>query len=200
MGTRGNPSASLTSCRARPSVRGRTRGRGARERGETTPFDPSDIFAALNAAEVKYLVVGGLAVFLYGISRLTWDVDVSVHLTTDNLERLANALKRLGFVPRVPAPITELADPKTRRLWTVKKGMKVYSFMEPDGTPPRNVDVMVEPLKNFEAVYRKRTTATLRGVPVPLVPVSVLAAMKRKAGRLKDLQDVQDLRLAGSIP
>jgi hypothetical protein len=178
----------------------RGKGRGARGRVHTTAFDPSDIFAALNAAEVKYLVVGGLAVLLYGIRRTTGDVDVSVHLTTDNLERLANALKRLGFVPRVPVPITGLADPKTRRLWTAQKGMKVYSFMEPYGIPPRNIDVMVEPLKDFEAVYRRRTMAVLRGVPVPLIPVKELATMKRKAGRLQDLQDVQDLRLAGRIP
>lgn len=163
-------------------------------------FDPSDIFAALNAAQVKYLVVGGLAVVLHGISRTTYDVDLSVHLTTDNLERLAKAMKRLGFAPRVPAPIIGLADPETRRLWTRQNRMNVYSFIEPYGTPPRNIDVMVEPLKNFDAVYRRRKTATLRGVPVPLMPVNELARMKRKAGRLQDLQDVQDLRLAGRIP
>ncbi|MBI3083345.1 MAG: hypothetical protein HYY90_03170 [Candidatus Omnitrophica bacterium] len=149
---------------------------------------------------MKYLVIGGLAVVLYGIQRMTSDVDVSVHLTTDNLKRLAEALKQLGFVPRVPAPITGLADPKTRRLWTQRKGMKVYSFIEPYGIPPRNVDVMVTPLENFEAFYQKRTMASLRGVPVPLIPVNELARMKRKAGRPQDLQDVQDLRLLGKIP
>ena len=178
-----------------PSLR-----RGVQRRRRPGEFDPSDIFAALNAGKVKYLVVGGLAVVLYGISRTTYDVDLSVHLTTDNLERLAKALKRLGFVPRVPVPIVGLADAKTRRLWTRQKGMKVYSFIEPRGTPPRNIDVMVEPLKNFEAVYRRRKIATLRGVPVPLVPVNELARMKRKAGRPQDLQDIQDLRLIGRIP
>ena len=174
--------------------------RGVPRRRRPGEFDPSDIFAALNATRVKYLVVGGLAVVLYGISRTTYDVDLSVDLTTDNLERLANALKRLGFVPRVPAPITELADPKTRQLWTRQKGMKVYSFIEPHGIPPRNIDVMVEPAKDFDGLYRRRKMALLRGVPVPLVPVNELARMKRNAGRPQDLQDVQDLRLAGRIP
>jgi len=171
-----------------------------RQRRRAGEFDPSDIFAALNAAQVRYLLVGGLAVILYGIRRTTGDIDLCVHLTSDNLERLAQALKRIGFVPRVPAPIAGLADPATRRLWTKQKGMKVYSFIEPYGAPPRNVDVMVEPLRNFDAVYRTRNMVTLRGVPVPLVPLSELAKMKRKAGRPQDLQDVQDLRLAGRIP
>jgi len=170
--------------------------RAARRPGE---FDPSDIFAALNAAEVRYLVVGGLAVVLHGISRTTYDVDLSVDLTTDNLERLARALGRAGFIPRVPVPITGLADAKIRRLWTRRKAMNVYSFIEPQGMPPRNVDVMVEPAKNFDALYRRRKIAPLRGVPVPLMPVNDLAKMKRKAGRLQDLQDVRDLRLAGKI-
>ena len=60
-------------------------------------FNPTDIFAALNVAKIQYLVVGGLAVVLYGISRTTYDVDLAVHLTTDNLERLAKALKQLGL-------------------------------------------------------------------------------------------------------
>ena len=182
-------------------------GQGARGVGQEkkrvsrhAAFDPTDIFAALNAAQVTYLVVGGLAVIFHGIGRTTGDVDLSVRLTTENLERLAKALKRLGFMPRVPAPVIGLADPKTRRLWTKQKGMKVYSFIEPYGMPPRNIDIMVEPLKNFEAVYRRRTMVTLRGVPVPLIPVKELVQMKRKAGRPQDLQDVQDLRLVGRVP
>ena len=163
-------------------------------------FDPTDIFAALNDAKVKYLVVGGIAVVMYGIRRTTGDVDLCVHLTTDNLERLANALKRIGFVPRVPAPIMGLADAKTRRLWARQRGMKVYSFIEPYGTLPRNVDVMVNPAKNFDALYRKRKIVALRGVSVPLMPVNELARMKRRAGRPQDLQDLQDLRLLGRIP
>lgn len=176
------------------------RGERSARRAKRAVFDPTDIFAALNAAEVKYLVVGGLAVVLYGISRTTYDVDLLVDLTTENLERLAMALKHIGFAPRVPVPITGLADVKLRRLWTRQKAMKVYSFIEPQGMPPRNIDVMVEPAKDFDALYRRRKIAPLRGVPVPLMPVNELAKMKRKAGRLQDLQDVQDLRLAGRIP
>lgn len=178
-------------------------GRGARGRGRgkaAARFDPTDIFASLNEAKVKYLVVGGIAVVLYGIRRTTGDVDLCVHLTTDNLERLAKALRRLGFVPRVPAPITGLADAETRRFWTTQRGMKVYSFIEPYGAPPRNIDIMVNPAKNFGALYRRRKTVTLRGVSVPLMPVNELAQMKRRAARPQDLQDVQDLRLLGRIP
>ena len=156
-------------------------------------LSPTDIFAGLNKARVKYLVVGGIAVVLYGVNRATWDVDVAVHLTVPNLKRLDKALQRLGFSRRVPASVLGLADPRIRRQWTVDKGMRVYSYLE--NTPPqRTIDVMVQPLRDFDALYRRRTTKRADGVAIPLVPVRTLAAMKRRAGRPQDLQDLRDLR------
>ncbi len=96
------------------------KGQGARGK-QRLRFDPSDIFAALNAERVKYLVVGGIAVILYGVNRFTWDVDVAVELTMDNLARLVGALERIGFVPGVPVPVQGLADPQTRRMWLEQK-------------------------------------------------------------------------------
>lgn len=156
-------------------------------------FDPADIFAALNAARVKYLVVGGLAVVLHGVSRFTWDVDLTVELTTGNVERLAKALKRLGFVPRVPAPVHGLADAAMRRDWLKRKHMSVYSFIQ-QKSPPRVVDILLNPPGRFEVIHRRRLTVKAWGIAVPLVPVDVLVKMKRAAGRPQDLLDVAALK------
>jgi len=159
-------------------------------------FDPTDIFAALNAARVKYLVVGGIAVVLHGVNRFTWDVDLAVELTATNLGRLATALQRVGFVPRLPVPVEGLANPGTRRQWLDKKGMKVYSFIE-RRSPPRVVDVMVKPFASFPQTYRRRVTVRVRGVSIPLAPVDVLVRMKQEAGRPEDLLDVKALKELG---
>jgi len=156
-------------------------------------FDPTNIFAALNRGGVKYLVIGGIAVVLYGVARVTWDVDLVVELTTPNLKQLSVALRRIGFVPRVPAPPEGLADPKTRRLWIQRKNMKDYSFVELK-SPQRIIDVMINPPPNFTQLYRHRTTVKVRGMPVPLMPVKALARMKRAAGRFQDLLDLEDLK------
>ena len=179
-------------------------GRGTRDRGQGTQklakgnLDPTDIFAALNAARITYLVVGGIAVVLYGVNRLTWDVDLAVELTAENLGSLETILKRIGFSRRIPAPIQGLADPKVRKQWTEQKGMKVYSFME-QHPPGRIIDVMVKPLRNFRAVYARRVTVTIQGIKVPLIPVDLLAQMKREAGRPEDLLDLKALRELGRI-
>ncbi len=161
-------------------------------------FDPTDIFVALNAGGVQYLVYGGLAVVLYGVSRLTWDVDLIVKLRVQNIERLTKALEQIGFRPRLPVSPRGLADRTVRQRWIHEKGMRVYSFCE-SHPPHRIVDVMVEPLKQFDLLYQQRTVMEVRGVPIPLLPVEALATLKRAAGRPQDLQDVEDLKRIGRI-
>lgn len=156
-------------------------------------FDPSDILAALNRARVRYMVVGGLAVILHGVDRHTWDLDLAVELVADNLKALEKALRDIGFERRVPAPIEGLADPRTRRLWTRDRNMRVYSFHERTGRS-RIVDVMVEPLGDFDHVYRRRVIARARGVSIPLVPVDVLIQLKQAAGRPQDVLDIANLK------
>ena len=156
-------------------------------------FDPTDILAALNHARVRYMVIGGMAVILHGVDRHTWDLDVSVELTIENLKALEAALKRIGFERRIPAPIEGLADPATRRLWTTKRNMKVYSFHE-RSAKSRVVDVMVKPLADFNDAYRRRVIKRAWGVSIPVVPLDVLRRLKKAAGRPQDLLDLGELR------
>lgn len=153
------------------------------------PNDPKDIFAGLNRAQVRYLVVGGIAAIFYGVPRTTFDADIAVELEVDNLERLDRVMKQLGFSPRVPAPITGLANSATRSLWTRRKAMKVFSYIE-NRKPFRVLDIMVRPLPDFDQLYRKRTAVKYEGITVPLLPLAALIRMKRQAGRAEDLRDV----------
>ena len=156
------------------------------------PNDPKDIFAGLNRARVRYLVVGGIAAIFYGVPRTTFDADIAVELEVDNLERLDRVMKGLGFSPRVPTPVTGLADPATRSLWTRRKAMKVFSYIE-NRKPFRVLDIMVRPLTGFDRLYRARSTVRYEGVAVPLLPLAALIRMKRQAGRVEDLRDVEFL-------
>ena len=58
-------------------------------------FAPEEIFAALNSAEVDYVVIGGIAAVLHGSPLRTGDADVCPARTGDNLDRLAAALTAL---------------------------------------------------------------------------------------------------------
>lgn len=65
------------------------------------------LLETLNAADVRYVVIGGVALVLRGSSRLTVDLDVCYARDADNLDRLAAALRPLhptlrGAPPELP--------------------------------------------------------------------------------------------------
>ncbi|MCP5103008.1 MAG: hypothetical protein GY950_06505 [bacterium] len=53
------------------------------------------VLDALGKHNVEYILVGGVAVILHGIERLTRDIDIFVKMEHSNIERLRNALHSL---------------------------------------------------------------------------------------------------------
>jgi hypothetical protein len=50
------------------------------------------VLKALGEEDVDYILIGGFAVILYGLPRLTQDIDIFVKMTADNIDRLQKAL------------------------------------------------------------------------------------------------------------
>ncbi len=86
------------------------------------------ILKALNEAEVRALVVGGLAVNAHGYLRFTKDADLAIQLDPANIERAFRALATLGYQPRVPISAAQFSIPAMRESWIRDKGMKVLQF------------------------------------------------------------------------
>ena len=61
--------------------------------------DVRTILRALNDANVRYLIVGGLAVVAHGYVRFTQDIDLVVQLERENVLRAMNALTAIGYRP-----------------------------------------------------------------------------------------------------
>lgn len=51
----------------------------------------------LNACEVQYILVGGLAVRLHGYNRTTDDIDIWINDTLINRKNLRKAFNNLGY-------------------------------------------------------------------------------------------------------
>jgi hypothetical protein len=54
------------------------------------------LFAVMNAAQVPYVVVGGPAMLLHGIDRVTGDIDLVIDLAPGTLTDLVNTLTHAG--------------------------------------------------------------------------------------------------------
>lgn len=123
------------------------------------------VLAALNAAQVRYLVVGGVAVALHGYLRTTADLDLVIDLDEANAARAIAALTGLGFGPRAPVAATDFARDNVRRAWVADKGMTVFWLWRPR-MPGFEVDLFAEVPFDFDAAeIRAVRTRSRRRTP-----------------------------------
>lgn len=154
------------------------------------------VLGALNAAEVRYLVVGGVAVVLHGYLRTTRDLDLVVQLGTENLEKALGALKDLGFEPAVPVPMEAFADPATRESWRREKNLVVFSLWHPQ-RPGFQVDLFAAEPFDFAETYARAVRVPLESTAATVISARDLIALKRRAGRPQDLADIDALEALG---
>jgi predicted nucleotidyltransferase len=152
------------------------------------------IFKALNNARVKYLIVGGLAVVAHGYERLTRDVDLVIGLERDNILRGLRALMAIDYHLKIPVTPEQFADPALRKTWRREKNMVVLQLWS-DLHRRTPVDVFVYEPFDFEKELGRATWNVVAGkIRAPVIRYKTLLALKRKAGRAKDLLDIAALK------
>ena len=137
----------------------------------------TELLQLLNESEVEYLIIGGFAVMKYGEPRYTKDLDIWVHNSTQNSERVAEALKKFG------APLEH--DQISAKTFTEPV---VYQI----GIAPVRIDVLTEITGvKFADAWKRRVPSTFFGVPVNFISLDDLVTNKRALGRDSDLKDLQ---------
>ena len=114
------------------------------------------------------------------------------------MEKLFDTVRSAGYSPKVPVLKEQFTDAKIRERWKKEKGMIVFSFVEND--PPFNlIDMFVDEPISFKALYKKKVSARLGAVTVPVVSIDHLIQLKQMAGRDRDLNDIAQLKEIKSI-
>lgn len=152
------------------------------------------VVRAFEAAGVRYLVAGGLAVNAHGVQRYTVDLDLVVQLQPDNVAAAFAALASLGYRPAVPVDSGMLADPVLRKRLVQEKGMVVLPFWsaQHQETP---VDLFVTEPFDFATEYAAALVLALGpGLSMRIVGRDALIAMKEAVGRPQDRVDAAALR------
>lgn len=130
----------------------------------------------LNAAGVKYVVVGGFAMALHGVVRATKDIDILIEPTPENAARALQALAGLTWgISReldpsevAAKPITIIGDDPRVDLLTI-----AWSVRYADAAP-------------------KVQRVEIDGVEVPFPDLDTLIRTKQ-TGRFQDKADVESL-------
>ncbi|MEO8195716.1 MAG: hypothetical protein ABI689_03235 [Thermoanaerobaculia bacterium] len=140
--------------------------------------DFSDLFAALNAEGVRYLLVGGYAFSFHAVPRYTKDLDVWVEATPEMAPRTLRALLAFG----VPAEIVEESD--------FAQPLITAQF----GVPPNRIDILTAISGvEFADAWMRRAASAYGGVPIWVIGREDLKQNKRASGRKQDLLDVEKL-------
>lgn len=129
---------------------------------------------ALNREEARYVVVGAMAMQLWGTTRATRDVDILIEPSPENAARVLRALTPFGFGMAAELVAADVA----RRSVTIV------------GDIP-NVDILTVAWQlRFADAAPRAAIFHVEGVPIPAASISDLIASKR-TGRLQDAADIE---------
>lgn len=123
-------------------------------------------------------------------------LDLIVQLESENVLRALRALASLGYRPRASVAAEDFADESLRESWIREKNLQVFSFWSHD-SPGLEVDLFVREPFDFDAAYTSTEEIRLESTIVRVVPRQLLIEMKRRAGRPRDLEDVEALEALG---
>lgn len=152
-----------------------------------------DVFRELNKSKVRYLVVGGGAVVLHGVVRMTADLDLFVDFEEKNLLKFGEILTQLGYRPKLPVKTSDFADAYKREKWRKEKNMLVFPFFHLKRYQD-HIDVFVYEPVDFEKAYKEKEFMEAGRMKIPVVSIKYLKRMKDIAGRPQDIADIEALK------
>ncbi len=140
------------------------------------PEDFKEFISSLNSNNVRYLLVGGWAVAIYGYPRVTKDIDFIIAIDDENLERFRKTLLKFG------APRTDMAQ------------FKKIGYVFRMGRPPVQIDIINQASGiDFDECYPRRELVKVEDVEISLISRKDLIINKRSSGRTQDLADAEKL-------
>jgi hypothetical protein len=151
-----------------------------------------ELLAHLATADVRFVVVGGVAVVIHGHARLTVDIDLVLDLEPENVRRAIDSLTARGLRPLLPVNAIDFADADVRRQWVENRNLQVFTLRDPHN-PLLTVDLFAEEPIPFDELWSRAGTVMLGGSPIRVASIEDLVAMKRMAGRPQDLLDIEKL-------
>lgn len=138
------------------------------------PEDFKDFIKFLNEHKVRYLLVGGWAVGIYGNPRATKDIDFLIAIDDDNIQNLLKALKKFG-------------SPTVEKSVFQSKG-NVFRM----GRSPIQIDIINEASGIiFEDCYKRRNVIKSDEIDISIISKEDLIKNKRASGRHRDLADIE---------
>jgi hypothetical protein len=142
--------------------------------------DFRDFISALNKNNVRYILVGGYSVILHGYSRTTGDIDIWVERTHENYIQIRKSFIEFGM------PVFDM----TEENFLHHTAWDVFTF----GNPPVAIDVMVKiEGVDFTSAFERSVVFIDDQLEIRTIHKNDMIALKKAAGRAKDIVDLENL-------
>ncbi len=143
-----------------------------------------EIAGIFESMQVRYVVMGGLAVRVYGIPRPTHDVDFTVALGRHNLQRFFDRAANAGYM--IPEPYLQG--------WVDQvAGMPLVKVRSNLGAHSIDIDIFLAESTFQDSLLARRRSEDFERGRIWFVSPEDLVLLKLIAGRPRDYLDVQDV-------
>ncbi len=149
-----------------------------------TDFDR--LLRLLAGAEIRFLIVGGIAATVHGGTQLTEDLDIVYDRRPDNLERLAEALMPIH-------PYLRGAPPGLPFRWDAETLARGLNFTLTTDLGWLDLLGEIAGGGTYPSLLPESVAIEIFGTPCRFLTLQRLIRAKRDAGRPKDLQAIAEL-------
>jgi hypothetical protein len=133
----------------------------------------ADVLSRLERDEVRYVVVGGVAIQLHGFERETCDLDIVVDAAPAEAERATRSLVSAGFTPTLPLPLAMLT---------------VLTFLD---RAQRGVDVFARYHVSFAELWANSEQINSDGCAVRVASLADIIRAKQLTKQTHHLRDAE---------
>jgi predicted nucleotidyltransferase len=140
------------------------------------PEEFKEFVQCLNENKIKYLLVGGWAVGIYGHPRATKDIDFLFSNDQENLNQMQKALDKFG------APPVDLEK------------FKETGYVIRMGSSPIQID-MINSADGIDIneCFKRKTLMDIEGIKINVISIDDLIKNKKTSARNIDLADIEKL-------
>lgn len=139
----------------------------------------TEILPQLEQKQIRYAVIGGLAVNIYTQVRATKDIDFLVH--EDDLVKACDAVESLGYIPKdstIPFP---------------KAGLELKRLLKKVDGEFLILDFLIAKTEIMKLMLSNSLEVNFSFGKLKVITKSDLVQMKKISGRPQDLVDVDNL-------
>ena len=154
-----------------------------------------DLLKALFKNNIKYLIVGGVAVNLHGVPRATFDFDLVISTDRENILSLLKVLGEGEYIPTLPEDPIHLADPEKVAYWIKEKNVIAFSFYN-EKHSHQVVDIIIKHPLDFQEAFQRKVIKSIDDFKLYLASIDDIIHMKRESARPKDMKDIEFLNKA----